>query len=514
MIIHPEVIKNFQSQWWRLNHFYYLVDKRGSKILFKFNWAQQHLYENLHTCNIILKARQLGISTFVLLLLLDEALFKPNTNAGIIAQTREDAEGLFKRIKFAYDNLPPAIKAEIQSQSNSARELEFSNGSRISVGTSMRGSTLHLLHISEFGKICAKYPEKAQEIITGSLNTLAPGQKIYIESTAEGKEGYFYEMCQRAEKMNLEKKQLSEIDFKFHFFPWWGEPSYQIGSPINLTQEDYDYFYSLEVKGIKLLDTQKWWYSAKAYEQKDNMKREFPSTPQESWEQSTEGTYYGKYMRQARIDRRVCHVEYDPTLEVHTSWDLGWNDQTSIFLFQLYGKEIRLIEYIEGHGQSLSEWINVLKRKDYTYGTHLAPHDIKVHEYSTGMSRQSFARKLGFNLIAVPKVEIIAGIDMVRNIFGQLWFNEVKCSKAIRALENYKKEWNDKLGCWDKNPLHNEYSHCADALRCLATGLHIITGRKTQAELDRLKLNQYKDHTGFLPGSMFYEGNQNNRSFF
>ena len=72
------------------------------------------------------------------------------------------------------------------------RELQLSNGVTLHVGTSMRSSTLQLLHISEFGKICAKFPNKARQIVTGSLNALAPGQYVFIESTAEGREGYFY----------------------------------------------------------------------------------------------------------------------------------------------------------------------------------------------------------------------------------------------------------------------------------------------------------------------------------
>ena len=173
----------------RLNSLYYIVDKAGKKTKFRLNWAQEELYKNMWYCNVILKARQLGLSTFVGLLFLDRCLFNDNVSAGIIAHTREDAEKLFKRIKFSYDNLPDFIKDERKATTDSARELQFSNGSYLRVGTSMRGSTLQYLHISEFGKICAKFPEKAQEIITGSLNTLASGQYVFIESTAEGSGG-------------------------------------------------------------------------------------------------------------------------------------------------------------------------------------------------------------------------------------------------------------------------------------------------------------------------------------
>lgn len=165
-------------------------------------------------CNLILKARQLGIS----LLFLDRCLFNSNQNAGTIAHTKEDAEILFRRVKFAYDSLPVEIKLIRPANTDNARELQLSNGSTLRVGTSMRSSTLQYLHISEFGKICAKYPDKAHEIITGSLNAIAPGQYVFIESTAEGREGYFYEMCKVAQANKDSGKKLSPLDFRFISF--------------------------------------------------------------------------------------------------------------------------------------------------------------------------------------------------------------------------------------------------------------------------------------------------------
>ena len=191
---------------WRLSNLYWIIDKNGSKSLFQLNWAQKKLYQNIWYMNLILKARQLGISTFVCLLFLDRCLFNSNMHAGIIAHTREDAEVMFRRVKFAYDNLPDELKALRKVSTDNARELQLSNGSTLRVGTSMRSSTLQLLHISEFGKICAKFPDKAREIITGSLNALAPGQYVFIESTAEGREGYFYQMCKEAQAIQDSEK--------------------------------------------------------------------------------------------------------------------------------------------------------------------------------------------------------------------------------------------------------------------------------------------------------------------
>lgn len=479
---------------WRINNIYYIVDKQGRKIIFKLNWAQKELYDNVWYCNVVLKARQLGISTFICLLFLDRCLFNSNISAGIIAHTVEDAQALFRRVKVAYDNLPDQIKSVINAENDTAQMLKFSNGSSIRVGTSLRSSTFQYLHISEFGKICAKYPDKAQEIVTGSLNTVAPGQYIFIESTAEGRSGYFYDICKKAQQDRDWKKDLSKLDFKFHFFPWYKETEYKIGNSFQITNEMQTYFDHLSSIGINLDDEQKAWYVAKEQTQQDDMRREYPSTPEESWEVSHEGLYYSKQMTMVRSDKRIGFIPYDENLPVYSAWDLGYNDCNSIWLFQLYKKEIRLLEYIEGSGESLSHWINEVKKRPYVTDKNLSPHDILVHEYSSGMTRQSTARKLGFNMIPVPKLEIIPGIDQVRAILNRCWFDEKKCAKGIKALDNYKKEWDDRNATWRSRPLHNEHSHGADAFRTLAVGLCLIENQRTaqQEQQEVLRAKQYQ----------------------
>jgi hypothetical protein len=497
--------KRLANPYWRLNNLYYIVTKQGTKQLFKLNWAQEELFQNIWYCNIILKARQLGISTFVCLLFLDRCLFNSNMSAGIIAHTLEDSQQMFRRVKFAYDSLPEDLKKLIQADNDTANMLKFSNGSSLRVGTSLRSSTFQYLHISEFGKICSQYPDKAREIITGSLNTLGVGQYCFIESTAEGREGYFYELCKQAQANFQSKKELSKLDFKFHFFPWWGQPDYRIGSPISMGQDMLEYFIFLSGQGINLDDEQKNWYALRYSTQQEDMKREFPSTPEECWSVSNAGTYYAKYITEARIEKRICHVPYDETLPVYTAWDLGYNDSTAIWFFQVYGKEIRLIEYLEGSGESLSYWLGVVKSKEYVYEKHLAPHDVMTHEYTSGMTRQASARKMGVNLIPVSKVGIIPGIDAARSILNRCWFDERKCEKGIKVLENYKKEWNERGGCWASQPLHNWASHGADAFRTLATGLH-YTGKAATQDSQRANLEQFKDSTGCYPGSYLYSG--------
>lgn len=478
----------FSDEWTRLNTLYSIVDKLGDKRTFKCNWAQKELYNTLHNLNIVLKARQLGISTFIGLYLLDKCLFNDNVSAGIICDSRENAKQFFKRIKYAYDNLPEFLKGMRPATVDSAQELVFSNGSSIRVGTSMRGSTLNYLHISEFGKICAHYPEKAREIITGSLNTLAAGQFCCIESTAEGQDGVFYDMCKTARSLQEQQKKLTKLDYRFHFFPWWKEPLYTLSDHVGIDEAMTKYFDSLQAIGIKLSTEQRQWYVAMEKTQTDDMKREYPSTPDESFQAATDGAYYHKQLSLARMQGRISNVQYNEELPVHTAWDLGYSDDTVIWFFQLEGKEIHIFDYIEGSGEPLPYYLKLLKAKNYIYGTHLVPHDANTTEYGSGFTRIEIARKSGFNLTLTTAAGVDEGIDATRLLFNRLWFDDTKCAKGIHHLDNYKRMWNAAHGCWASRPNHNEHSHCADALRYLAVGLEKIGDRLiSDSEVERLQ---------------------------
>jgi hypothetical protein len=496
--------KRLLSPLWRLNNLYFIIDKTGHKIKFEQNWAQRELYDDIWYLNIILKSRQLGITTFITLLFLDVALFNSNVSCGIIADTEENAKYIFRKIKYAYDNLPEELKAHREARIDSAKELTFSNNSIIRVGTSLRSATFQYLLVSEFGKIAAEDIKRANEILTGSLNTIAIGSYCFIESTARGRGGAFYDMCVEAKKLQDAGKKLTKMDYRFHFLPWWKEPGYRLGSSVHMTEEMHEYFISLAAQGIELGEEQKYWYCAKYANQGENMRREFPSTAEEAWQVSNEGLYYGKQIVQARHEKRIGHVPHDETALVHTSWDLGFNDSNSIWFFQVIGKEIHLIDYLEGSGESLAHWINIVKSKPYTYGKHLCPHDILNHEFSSGMSRQSVARSLGVSLMAVPRLAVISGIDAARNLLNRCWFDERKCAQGIKCLENYKKMWDEKNACWNSTPLHNYASHGSDAFRVLATGMPYITNQSSPAEGARAKLEQTRDSSGLFPGNYLY----------
>ena len=474
--------KNLKDRFWRLNHLYYITDKTGKKIKFKMTPEQLEYFNGMHTRNIILKARQLGFTTEVCIIQLDAALFQSDKCA-LIAHNLEDAKRLFReKVKFAYDNLPEIIKQANPAKNDAARELVFNNGGSVYVNTSFRGGTLKYLHVSEFGKICAKFPDKAREIVTGAFEAVATDCFITIESTAEGKAGYFYDYCNTAEKAFILRKSLSALDWKFFFFSWWKNPLYAIKPVEKLPQRLIDYFDKLKSKhNINLTEEQKAWYHAKEKTLGDDMKREYPSIPSEAFEQSIEGAYYASQFRQLYSQNRITILPDNSHLDVYTYWDLGVGDSTAIWFVRKVGDEFHIIDYYENSGEGLRHYMKVLKSKaeefGYKYAEHWAPHDIDNREFAgDGKSRKQMASEgyeidgeiyaIDFNV--VPKLRIDDGIESVREILPFCVFDSDKCQQGISHLEAYRKAWDDKNGCWRDKPLHDHTSHGADAFRGFA----------------------------------------------
>ena len=440
---------------------------------FNTNWAQTIILDNLWFFNIILKARQLGITTFFCILYLDQILFSANKAAAIIAHTDSDTKKIFQRIKYAWENLPEALKENIGlPTSDSVGELRFPNGSSIFVARSTRGGTLNYLHISEFGKICTKYPEKAREIVTGAINSVEKGNFVSIESTAEGKEGFFADYCMEAQKADAEGRELSELDFKYFFFPWWKEQSYRLDSKAPIPKEFEQYFEKLEATHQIFLDTaQKQWYVSKKKKNEEDMYREYPSTWEEAFMAQIEGAYYAQQMQRVYEDNRIRNVPYDARYLVHTFFDLGVNDFNVILFVQCVNNEIRFIDEYHNHGEGLAHYVQVLKDRKYNYGQHVMPHDVEVQNLDAeGLTRRQTLSELGMiNIRTVERTkDINDDIEGVRKLFSRFYFDERKCAKLIEACQNYKKEWDDKLGQFKNYPKHDKHSHLVDPLRNLA----------------------------------------------
>lgn len=469
-----EIEAHFSDRWWRLNNLYYIKDKHGNKVLFKPNAIQKEIHDNLWYFTIIPKARQLGVTTFFAIMWFDQVLFSKNKTAGIIAHRQEDMKKIFKnKIKFAWDNMHPWIRKYIgEANVDNANELVFPNGSTIFVSMSTRSGTINYLHISEFAYVCQKFPEKAEEIVTGAINSVDAGQFVSIESTTAGREGYFFDFCMNAEKNRKEGRELTELDFKIFFFPWWIEKTYALENATFLIPADAEnYFRLLKDKyGITLRDAQKRWWVKKKELNQDKMNSEYPSTLDESFSVTAEGAYYAPQMNRVYTSRRIRQQPYDPLILVDTYWDLGVNDSMVVGFVQSKGPAINFIDVYANTGEGLDHYLSVMKEKKYRYGRHYFPWDVETKDIGTGLTRKETLYKLGlFDIVVAPKQGILEGIDKVRLLFPRFYFDEVNCEKLYNALANYRKDWDAKLGVWKNTPRHDLNSHYADMVRVLGT---------------------------------------------
>ncbi|UDQ98632.1 terminase [Lentisphaerota bacterium WC36G] len=498
------------NQFWRLNNLYSISDKKGQKIKFNFNNVQNQFFHEMHNKNIILKARQFGFTTFCSIFLLDYCLFNRGIRAGQLAHNVDDAKVFFRdKVLYAYQNLNSHLKQALPLKKNESGEIliahdnNFKQLSGIRVGTSLRSGTLQLLHISELGKIAAKYPEKALEIKTGTLNSISSDGIVIIESTAEGREGLFFDMCQKA-MYNAKKSQpLTALDYKFHFFPWWKNPDYSLNvsakeqQQIIVPERLSEYFAKLALdENIILTENQKLWYALKETEQGDEIKREYPSTAEEAFEQSIDGAYYSTQLDYLYKNNAINKVGYDPNLGVETYWDLGIRDEMTIWFAQKTNSEIRIIDYYECTDKGLNSVIEDLKAKKYHYSRHVAPHDIMVRELSSGRSRWEISADLGLNFDIAPRMSLMDGINAVRQILPFCKFDAAKCELGIKGLQMYRKSWDAKNGIWGDKPVHDLASHRADSFRMLAIAIDFdINYEKRQSLLTK---NQQQYHQNDL----------------
>ena len=455
---------------------------------FKPNRAQRRFLSRLWHRNIILKARQLGFTTLIAIVWLDHALFNANVRCGIIAQDRDTAEAIFRdKVKFAYDNLPEELRDAMPLENCTKSEMLFAhNNSSIRVATSVRGGTIHRLHVSEYGKICAKYPDKAKEVMTGSIPAVPKSGILVIESTAEGREGEFYDLTQRAIALDQLKKPLTNRDYRFHFFAWWQAPEYRMqADEVSLTDKDREYFAKIEAAiGTEIDEDQRAWYiatrNADFAGNPERMWQEYPSTPEEAFQQSTEGTYYATQMASARKERRITVVPWEPSTPVNTFWDIGLNDEMAIWFHQRIGLQNRFIRYYENYGESFSHYVNEMQKHGYVWGRHYLPHDGDTQRLGVekNWTPRQMLEDLGLrNVEIVPRIDRVnTGIQMVRDVFPSCWFDETNCDQGIRHLEMYRKEWDPRLGVWKDQPRHDKASNGADAFRGFAQGYEPNTG--------------------------------------
>ena len=173
------------------------------------------------------------------------------------------------------------------------------------------------------------------------------------------------------------------------------------------------------------------------------------------WNLGVEGSYYGRYIDMLRLNNQISDVPWEPAFKVHTAWDLGVRDSTVIIFFQLIGQTIRVIDYYEKQKEGLEHYAKVIQNKPYNYGKHIAPHDIRVREFGSGITRIDKARQLGIRFTIADDVSIVDGIEAVRSTLPKMWIDKSRCEKLIKALENYRQEFDTKKKVYKNKPLHD-----------------------------------------------------------
>lgn len=461
--------KRLGNRRWRLNNLYYIVNADGQRVKFVPNAVQLDLLDSSCGSDIILKARQLGVTTLMCIIGLDEAVFYDNWSVAIIAHTLPDANEIFEtKVKYPYDNLPEFIRRIKPAKNDRAGRLSLSNSSSIRVVTSGRSSTLQRLHVSEFGKICSHNPQRAREIVTGAFPAVGKNA-LTIESTAEGQDGYFYQYCTDA--------MAGRGNFKFHFYPWWEDPTSVISPDQETpTREQREYFEKLKVEsGIETTPAQQAWYVRQEYSLGADMMRENPSTAEEAFEQAIEGAYFASQLTYADRSGHIGRFPYDPRYPVNWFFDLGRNDMTTMWCHQAINGRNRFIGYYENSGEHISHYFRKIrefqKDKECEIGDLYWPHDGGREDLFLEDGRIGEADKHGFNPVIVPRVpNKMDAIEAARAVFPSCDFDESECDTGLKRLRHYRKEWDDKREVWRDRPLHDKNSHGADGFMTFATG--------------------------------------------
>jgi len=466
------------SKLWRMNNLYSIIDKIGDPIPFKMNYAQYRVHAKSleHPRLIILKSRQQGISTFWLISFFDDLITLGNYNCGLMAQGKDEAGTLLERLKHTWNTLEPWVKEffALKIVKNNSSEFTLSNNSTMFIRTSFRSATLQRLHISELGKIANKFPERAKETKTGTLQALAPGNTGVIESTAEGVNMFKY-MWDQSVKMYAAGR-LAGKDFLPVFLSWIDDPDCVEWEDQYPDDDETAYFERLEIElKITLRREQRNFWVAQHRELEGDIHQEYPATPEEAFTAAMDGTYWAKrYLKMIiRRGRRRPYAElYDVNLDVYLTLDAGRSDYMVLVFFQVWRGQIRILAEYYNTGEWLGHYVDyvrdICKETGWNVVHWYLPHDMGVTDLTQdNKTREEILNDLGVrNTTILDKLSKHHGIDEVRDAFSYIWIAD-ECVYLEQCCLNYTKTWNPLLDVWRDEPKRNQWAHGADAIRYL-----------------------------------------------
>jgi hypothetical protein len=389
---------------------------------------QLEMHNNIKRWNVLVIHRRFGKTVWAINQLLKDCITKPISNPryGYLAPLLKQAKDIAWDYLQYYSRPIPGIVVN-----QSELRIDYPNGGRIRLygcdnPDAMRGVYFDGVVMDEYAQMP---PNVISEIIRPALSD-RQGYAVFM-GTPKGK-NTFYELYQKA---------LQNPD-------WY----------VKLARADETNILPLaELEDAKMLMA----------------KEEFAQEYLCDWAASIRGAYFSDELTEAREQKRVGKVPHDPAVLVDTWWDLGMDDSTAIWFTQNAGREIHVVDYYESSDHGLMHYRDKLeelkKERKYRYGQHTGPHDLAVRELGTGRSRLEVARDMGLYFEAAKKPKQKAdAISAARKMIGVCWFDETRCQVGINALENYRKEWDAKNNVYREKPLHDQYSHAADAFMTLA----------------------------------------------
>jgi phage terminase large subunit len=190
-----------------------------------------------------------------------------------------------------------------------------------------------------------------------------------------------------------------------------------------------------------------------------------------SFDAAVEGSYFGQILNELEEKKHMQEIPREELSRTFTAWDLGMGDSTSIWVAQLVGTEVRLIDYYENHGVGLDHYVKWIRDNDYLKAEHILPHDVRVRELGTGKSRLEMLEEAGLEVKIAPRMGLDDGIQAVRRLLPRCWFNVPKVQTGLNCLRNYRRDYDEKRKIFYERPLHDWSSHGSDSFRYLALGL-------------------------------------------
>ena len=238
-----------------------------------------------------------------------------------------------------------------------------------------------------------------------------------------------------------------------------------------------------DIFDIKLTDTGE---DALSFAEQKDLTRDMPADEYaremlNAFDAPVEGAFYTESMNALAGQHRIGLVPVDLSKPLITGWDIGIHDFTCIWVFQISGKAIHFVDYIEDRGHKAEHYLELLDRKAKAWGTpfraHILPHDVEHREWISGQSRRfGMMDSTPVPILTADRVNDADGISAVRGILGIAWFNEATTRRGLARLRGYKRS---KFG----TPVHDDSSHGADAMKTVATGLPHVTALSSSLSL-------------------------------